>query len=89
MKTSWNDMQAIEGYALSSGNPEDRVLFQARLLLEPQLKASVHWQQETYALAREYGRLKLKTEIEEVANEVFTAKKHESFRQKIRNIFSK
>ncbi|AWH86401.1 hypothetical protein HYN59_15355 [Flavobacterium album] len=82
-------MQAIESYVLTAGKPEDRVLFQARLLLEPELREKTYWQQETYAVANEYGRLRLKEDIEQIANEIAMSKKYASFRQKILGIFSK
>ena len=89
MKTSWNDAQAIADYVLVTGSGEDRTLFEARLILEPELKDSLQSQRAAYNVAAEYGRVKLREEITQVAFELFTAKKHSGFRRMIFSIFNK
>jgi hypothetical protein len=89
MKTSWNEMQRIEDYVMATGDGGDRAVFSARLLVEPGLQERLEWQQATYAVVREYGRQKLREEIAQVAQHLFSAKHYEPFRQKILRIFRK
>lgn len=89
MKTSWNELQLIEDFLLSEIETEDIILFEANLLLQPNLKESVFWQQKTYSLIHKYGRLQLTKQIEQVHEKLFTAPEHRSFRQKIMQLFGK
>lgn len=89
MKTSWNELRLIEDYLSSDGRPEDKVLFEAQLILQPDLKDNVYWQQKTYDLVQEYGRQQLRSEIKKVHELLFSAPEHQSFRQKIRKLFRK
>lgn len=87
MKTSRYELQAIESYLLSPDNHEEKAHFRARLLTEPALQESVHWQQAACAVVNEYGRQKLRDDIHRVAQNLFTLKEHRPFRDKIRAIF--
>ncbi|HVW15400.1 MAG TPA: hypothetical protein VHB54_16330 [Mucilaginibacter sp.] len=89
MKTSLSETERIEAHLLRLSEPGDKLVFEARLLLEPELRDKMHWQQKTYALVKKYGREELKKEIEAIHQQLFTEQKHISFRQKIIGIFSK
>ncbi|MEJ2903670.1 hypothetical protein WAE58_14595 [Pedobacter panaciterrae] len=89
MKTSWNELRLIEDFLLSDTDTEDILLFEANLLLQPNLKESVFWQQKTYSLVHKFGRLQLRKEIDQVHEKLFTAPEHHSFRQKIMQLFGK
>lgn len=89
MKTSWNELRLIEDFLLSDTDTEDILLFEANLLLQPNLKESVFWQQKTYSLVHKFGRLQLRKEIHQVHEKLFTAPEHHSFRQKIMQLFGK
>ncbi|KIO78900.1 hypothetical protein TH53_00905 [Pedobacter lusitanus] len=89
MKTSWNELHLIEDFLLSDTTAEDKILFEARAVLQPDLKESVFWQQRTYDLIERYGRQQLRKEIEQVHEKLFTAPGHFSFRKKIMNLFNK
>ncbi|MNK54561.1 hypothetical protein D3C87_735480 [compost metagenome] len=89
MKTSWNEIQCIEDHLLATGDGGDRAVFSARLMLEPGLNESLQWQQATYNVVRDYGRQKLREDIAQVAQLLFSVKEHEPFRQKILHIFKK
>lgn len=86
MKTSWIEIQQIETHLLRPDH-EEALVFEARLILEPALQEKLLWQQKTYALVHEYGRRKLRTEIETVHQKLFREPAHESFRKKILQIF--
>lgn len=89
MKTSWNELLLIEEYLLSDRKEVDRILLEARIILQPNLKDSVFWQEKTYSLIQQYGRQQLRKEIEQVHEKLFTAPEHYSFRQKIIQLFGK
>jgi hypothetical protein len=87
MPTPWNDTVQIERYLDKKGNNGDALLFQARLILEPDLAEKLEWQQKTYTLIKNYSRTHLKQEIELVQQQLFTQIEHTSFSQKIRVLF--
>lgn len=89
MKTSWNELRLIEDYLTANGAPADQVLFEARLILQPELKYDVYWQERTYSLIQQYGRQQLRSEIARVHEKLFSAPEHQSFRQKIGKLFRK
>ena len=89
MKTSWNELRLIEDYLTANGAPADQVLFEARLILQPDLKDNVYWQERTYGLIQQYGRQQLRSEIAKVHETLFSAPEHQSFRQRILRLFRK
>lgn len=89
MKTSWNELMLIEDYLLSDKKGADRMLHEARVILQPGLKDSVFWQEKTYQLIQQYGRQQLRKEIEQVHEKLFTAPEHRSFRERIIALFGK
>jgi len=88
MPTSWNDTLQIEQYLDNSLKHGDALVFEARLLLNPELADNVQWQQKTYTLIKGYGRRQLKQEIDAVHRQLFTDPKHQRFSQKIRELFN-
>jgi hypothetical protein len=89
MTTSWNETQQIEAIVKGTADPGDSILFEAKLLLDNELSEKVVWQKKAYHLVKQYGRLKLKEEIETVHQHLFTGMQHLNFSQKIRQFFSK
>ena len=89
MRTSLIETEQIDTYLHHLSKPGDRLVFDARLLLDPEFKDRVQWQQKTYHIVRQYGRDQLKQEIEAVHQQLFTMRQHASFRQKIMRLFSK
>lgn len=90
MKTSLNELRLIEAHLLGGGAPQERLLVEARLILQPELRQSLHWQQKTHELVRQYGRQQLKKEMEQVHQELFSpATAHPSFREKILKLFGR
>jgi len=78
----------IEEHLMQQSEPGDSLVFEARLLLEPELHEKMQWQQETYRMVKLYGRDQLKQEIEAVHQKLFTQAEHLSFSQKIRRLFT-
>lgn len=89
MKTSWNETQQIDEHLSGSMNTGDALVFEAKLLLEPELGSKVLWQQKTHAIITQFGRRQLKNEIETIHQKLFTSPEHRSFSQKIRRLFTK
>jgi hypothetical protein len=89
MKTSLNELRLIEDYLLSGREDEESCLFEAKLILQPELKEHVYWQNKTYQLVRCYGRKQLKAEIEKIHQTLFNTNRHQPFRQRIMRLFSK
>jgi len=89
MKTSSNELRLIEDYLLSGREDEESCLFEAKLILQPQLKEHVYWQNKTYQIVQDYGRKQLKTEIEKIHQTLFNTSEHQPFRQRIMRLFSK
>ena len=81
------ETEQLEGYLLHTIHPEERLVIEARLLLHPGLKEKALWQQDTYALIKNYGRRELRAEIENIHKRMFAEKKFKTFRQKILFIF--
>ncbi|GAL85537.1 hypothetical protein MYP_2766 [Sporocytophaga myxococcoides] len=88
MRTSLNEIREIEEYLLKYSTPEFRLVFEARILLQPELQEKVNEQKQVYDLIRKYSRKQLKTEIETVHDKLFTASEHKTFRQRILNLFT-
>ena len=89
MRTSLIETEQIEAHLLRLSEPGDALVFEARLLLEPELKDKLDWQQKTYTIVRQYGRRQLKQEIEAVHQQLFNRPEHAGFRQKIMRLFTK
>ncbi len=83
------ELQQLEEHLFNTAAPEEALLTQARLLLSPELRENLHWQQHAYAVIQQYGRQQLKAELEAVHQKLFTQPEHTSFRQKILRLFSK
>jgi hypothetical protein len=89
MKTSWSETEQIEAHLFGTADTGNRLLFEANRLLNANLADKITWQQKTYAIINNYGRLQLKKEIEAVHQQLFTQREHLSFSQRIRQLFVK
>ncbi len=89
MTTLWRETQQIEAHLLDTADTGNALLFEARMLLDDNLADKVRWQERTYNMVRQYGRQQLKTEIEEVHQQLFERPQHQGFAQRIRALFSK
>jgi hypothetical protein len=87
MRTSLNEIKLIDEHLFNTGSTEDRLLFDAMLILNPSLPEQVMWQKNAHAIVQQYSRRKLKAEIEMVHQKLFDNSRLTSFRQKIFSIF--
>jgi hypothetical protein len=88
MRTSLIETEQIEVHLLHPSEPGDALVFEAKLLLDPELRDKIQWQKEAYRMVKLYGRNQLKQEIEAVHQKLFTQPEHLSFSQKIRRLFT-
>ena len=59
MKTL-RETKEIDRYLLDKLSPASRLLFEARLLIDPTLKLRVEWQQKLYSIIKRSGRRQMK-----------------------------
>jgi hypothetical protein len=89
MRTSLNEIKEIDDHVLKQAAPDDVLLFEAKLIINPELKYQVLWHKQTLGLVQQYGRNNFRVEIEAVHQKLFSLPEHEGFRQKIMRLFRK
>ncbi|MEO3408325.1 hypothetical protein AAFN85_30700 [Mucilaginibacter sp. CAU 1740] len=89
MRTSLNEIKAIDDHVLKLAPPDDALLFEAKLIINPALHEQIVLHKQTLSMVKQYGRNNLKTEIEAVHQKLFSQVEHQSFRQKIMRLFGK
>ena len=89
MRTSLNNIKAIDDYLLGSMTTGDTLLFEANMLLNKELVNDMEHQQSTYVVIRQYSRQKIKDEIVAVQKILATAPQHQGFIHRIANLFKK
>jgi len=82
-----NETRQIEKYLEQQLQPEEKLLMDARCLVDPQLRDTVYFQEQTYKLIRHFGRNQLRAEIGAVEKRLFTEDVFSQFRKKIQSIF--
>lgn len=87
MRTSLNEIQLTEEHLMQRLHGDEEFLFQAKLILNRKLAENVQFQSKSYHLVREYGRKRLKEELEAVHQKLFSEDEYRSFRQKVLSLF--
>lgn len=88
MRKSLNELQQIEAYLRFKLDEQERQNFQIRMLLDPALQKEVDLQEQAYAHIKEYGRNKLKKELQAIHENLFRHPGKKTFRQKIKELFT-
>jgi hypothetical protein len=88
MRTSLTEIRDTEMFVLDELSPEDSLVFEARLLTNPNLKANVGFQRKLYVLLKIFQRRKIRAEILAIHSTVFNAEKRQSFRDRVTQIFN-
>ena len=83
-----NESRLIEGYIFNTLPPDERLLFEARLITDQTLAGKLHAQKLTYRAIEDYGRKQLHEEIKKVEDKLFKSPKHSGFRRSIFKIFN-
>ena len=87
MKISWNDTRRIERYLDKELSEEEKILFEAQLMLDPHFKFNVRLQKQIHSLIKLYGRRKMKAEIGKIHHKLFQNPEHVIFQQRIQQLF--
>jgi hypothetical protein len=87
MKISWNDTRRIQRYLDNELSGEEKILFEAQLLLDPHFKLNVRLQKKIHSLIKLYGRRKMKAEIGKIHHQLFHNPEHIIFQQRIQQLF--
>lgn len=87
MRTSLNNIKAIDDYLLGHMEAGDTALFEANMLLNSDLADAIKHQQNTYSMIKEYGRQNIKAEIAAIQEALGTAPQYRGFMQSIVNLF--
>jgi hypothetical protein len=85
MRKPLHDIQETELYLLNRMDAPDRLLFEAKMIVDPQLKINAVYQRKTYAIIRWFARRQQKNRLNSVYDSVMSDKK---FSAKINSIFS-
>ena len=83
------ETEQIELYLLGKMKPATKLVFEARLLIDPVLKFHVQCQQKVYAILKKSGRRHLKSEIERVHRQLFDDVSKKEFQQNVYKLFLK
>jgi hypothetical protein len=86
--TTWiNDMKNVDDYVTGKLSPEETLLFEARLLLDPALKFRVALQRKIISIARMYGRKTVKSEVENIGQKLFSDQSKTGFHHEVNRLF--
>jgi hypothetical protein len=89
MKTSPNNIQAIEQYLSGTLSPAGALLFKARLLTDPKLRIKLALQKKVYALVQHFGRQELRSRLEVIHQNLFQDPDKKSYQQEVYRYFTK
>ena len=87
MRTSLIEIERLEDLILNRGDRSERLVTEAKFLIDPDLREMLQLQKKSYELIRLYGRNKLRDEIKEVEHLLFKEPKYKFFQNTIRSIF--
>ncbi len=87
MRTSLNEIRDIEAYLMRDTTPEDGVVFEARLILDPELADRVKAQAQACELVRLHGRRQLRADLDALHAELFGSAQHRPFARRILRMF--
>ena len=86
MRTSLNEIKLIDDYLFNTAETGDRLVFDARLIIDDSLPEKVSLQKHTHTIIQQHSRRKLKAEIETVHQRLFGEPRHSSFAKRILNL---
>jgi hypothetical protein len=88
MRTSLNDIQQIEDFLMKRITGASSLLFEARILTQPELKVNVTLQQKVHHIVKMFHRKKLKQETEQLHRQLFTDPAKADFQKTIFQLFN-
>lgn len=87
MKTSLNDIRQTEAYLNEIQPPDEKLVFEARLITQPLLRLNMFFQQKLYRVVRAYHRQQQKEKMESVHRKLFSDPAKKEFQQNICQLF--
>ena len=87
MMTSLNNTRLIEAYLQNKLSPIQRLVFEARLIVNPALRRDLYFQEKSYRLVKLYHRKKLKEELEDIFQRICNNSDNVAFQHNINQIF--
>jgi hypothetical protein len=84
MRKQLHEVAAIEEYVFKRMTAPDRFLFEAKMIIDPELQQNVTLQEKVYAMIRWFGRKTRKEQLEQHFN---NAMRDPKFATTIRSIF--
>lgn len=87
MRTSLNELRLLEDYLQQCLPTEDKLLLEAKLILEEDLRERLSLQERCYQLIQLYGRIKTREQLQRVERQIFEQPTHKRFVQKIKQYF--
>ena len=88
MKTL-GETKEIDRYLLGKMSIASRLLFEARVLIDPTLKLRVEWQQRLYSIVKRSGRRQMKSEVALIHYQLFNHPEKHEFQTNVFQLFSK
>jgi hypothetical protein len=85
MKTCTTEQ--IEKYLFGRLSTSDRLLFEANLIIDPQLRQHVKSQKKVYTVICQSGRRELKREVEQIHQRLFSDPEKTNFQGQIYKLF--
>lgn len=82
-----NETQQIDRYIQGTMKPEEKLWMDASCMMDETLYDKVRWQRMTYVVIQHYGRQKLKEEIDQIQQRLFSETRFSQFRNKLKTIF--
>jgi hypothetical protein len=89
MRTSLTDIKHNEDFLQGKLPAGESLFFQARLIVDPVLRANVAIQKMLYAAVRDFGRRVTKQEVEQIHRQLFSDPLKKEFQEEIYREFKK
>jgi hypothetical protein len=88
MRTSLNEIKDIERYLEKDFAPEESLLFEAKLLTQPGLHLHTQLQRRIVSLVKIFHRKKMKQDLEQIHQRLFTDPSRQPFQQIVQQYFN-
>ena len=87
MRTSLTRLSTIEQFLDGSMLPENKIVFEASVLLDSDIIPDIEAQEKAYDIIRVCSRQMLKAELDLIHHKLMESPKNKSFRERIYKIF--
>jgi hypothetical protein len=88
MKTLFRNILQTEKYLQQELTPEDSLVYQARLIVDADLRKDTFFHRMVHKLVRLYHRKKLKAQVETIHENLFNDPAKVHFRERIMKLFN-